>query len=183
MKMLSQNHTPVTDKDNSVSDISLTEAAKLVPLIQVFEKEGWALPVRSTFRYTYKQKKLLYDFFMEGEISGKKMRADQVEKLSRKKLEVEEYVTAKQIKSLFSRWSQQYRKGKLKEPNKKEFSSEAVPEDEFFADDDEDFNVYLQNQAKDIINTISWNKDDWIAVSYESEWYPGVIVDVSNNVM
>ena len=48
---------------------------------EVFEEEcsdiskyvkGWALPTRSTFRYSMRQKDTLYKLFMEGEVSGKK---------------------------------------------------------------------------------------------------------------
>ena len=27
---------------------------------------------------------------------------------------------------------------------------------------------------------MSWSKDDWVAVGYEGEWYPGVVNEVDN---
>ena len=44
------------------------------------------------------------------------MSPEEVEKILRQKLRASEYVTSKQIRSLFSRWSSMYRQGKLKEP-------------------------------------------------------------------
>ena len=61
-------------------------------------------------------KKVLYKIFIEGETKGKKMSPEQVEKILKQKLQVSEYVTSKQIRSLFSRQSSMYRQGKLKEP-------------------------------------------------------------------
>ena len=84
--------------------------------MSIFKETGWSLPVRSTFRYTYKLKKVLYDIFIEGETKSKKMSPEQVEKILRQKLQVSEYVTSKQIRSLFWRWSIMCRQGKRKEP-------------------------------------------------------------------
>ena len=49
-----------------------------MPLISIFAEPGWALPVRSNFRYSHNQKKLLYDIFIEGELSGKKKSLEEV---------------------------------------------------------------------------------------------------------
>ena len=74
---------------------------------------GWSLPVRKRARFTDKQRKLLYNIFIQGEESGKKVSPQQVHLQIRKSLKPEEYVTSQQIKSLFSRWSQLKQKGKL----------------------------------------------------------------------
>ena len=114
IKLSSQIHMPLTRGDNLEAEVDLQTACNLYSTMQVFQHMGWALPVRSTFRYSYKQKKILYEYFMQGEVNGKKMSADQVEKLSRKQLTISEYITSKHIKSLFSRWSRLLREGKLK---------------------------------------------------------------------
>ena len=36
-----------------------------------FNSKGWALPIRSKFRFSIKQKRLLFKYFIEGEKSGK----------------------------------------------------------------------------------------------------------------
>ena len=60
--------------------------------MNIFQHVGWALPIRSTFRYSLKQKIVLYEYFMKGEENGKKMSDDQVAKLSRNKLGTFEYL-------------------------------------------------------------------------------------------
>ena len=84
--------------------------------LDCFENEGWALPIRSTFRFNIKQKKILYRYFMEGETTGKKFSPEQVHVLMRRELLVTEYVTSQQIRSLFSRWSRLKSQNKLQEP-------------------------------------------------------------------
>ena len=59
----------------------------------IFKNVGWALPTRSNFRYTNKQKQILYRFFIAGEESGKKMSPEEVQLLLRKELVPEEYVS------------------------------------------------------------------------------------------
>ena len=38
-------------------------------------------------------------------------------------------------------------------------------------------NSFAFEQALDIIN-LCWKKDDWVAVAYDNQWYPGVVVEV-----
>ena len=44
-----------------------------IPLLGTFNNEEWALPVQKSFKYSYKQKKILFDCFMQGETTGRKM--------------------------------------------------------------------------------------------------------------
>ena len=98
MKLTSELHTPSAGGgSNDLLDNVDTECLNL------FKDEGWALPVRSTFRYTNQQKSLLRRYFMEGEISGKKMSPEQVHMKMRKDLTPDQYVTSNQIRYLFSR--------------------------------------------------------------------------------
>ena len=72
-------------------------------LSHICEEKGWALPVRKTFRFAEKQKKLLMEIFMKGEDSGQKISPNQVHQDLRKKLTPSEYVASQQIRALFSR--------------------------------------------------------------------------------
>ena len=66
MKLTSELHTPSAGGgSNLLDDVD-------IECLNLFKDEGWALPVRSTFRYTNEQKSLLHRYFMEGEISGKR---------------------------------------------------------------------------------------------------------------
>ena len=78
------------------------------------------------------------------------MSADQVEKLSRKQLTISEYITSKQIKSLFSRWSRLLREGKLKEPSEKEVDDVISEEDEN-DDDAEQYHNHIQEQVAEVL--------------------------------
>ena len=41
-----------------------------------------------------------------------------------------------------------------------------------------DYNTFIHEQALDVINNLCWKKDNWVAVAYDNEWYPGVVVEV-----
>ena len=41
-----------------------------------------------------------------------------------------------------------------------------------------DYNTFIHKQALDVINHLCWKKDNWVAVAYDNEWYPGVVVEV-----
>ena len=71
--------------------------------LHIFAKPGWVLSLRTNFRFSENQKKILYKVFMDGEVSGKKMSPEQVHRELRKALTPSEYVSSQQICSLFSR--------------------------------------------------------------------------------
>ena len=77
----------MSDGGSEVADIDAKSAG-----------EKWALPVRSTFRYSLKQKKVLYEYFIKGGENGTKMTGSQVAKLARSSFTISEYLTEKQIK-------------------------------------------------------------------------------------
>ena len=77
------------DTINVKENVTMTEICEKNPLIQVFQNPGWAMPVRSTFRYNARQKQLLHKCFKEGEETGKKMSPQQVEQTLHSKLTVE----------------------------------------------------------------------------------------------
>ena len=118
---------------------------------EVFEEEcsdiskyvkGWALPTRSTFRYSMRQKDILYKLFMEGEVSGKKFSPEQVYLLIRKELQVSEYVTTQQIRSLFSCWSRLKKDNRLNEPIDVGSTNAGNEEEEETADQGNNFYIY-----------------------------------------
>ena len=41
-----------------------------------------------------------------------------------------------------------------------------------------DYNSFIHEQAFDVIYSLCWKKDDWVAAVYDNEWYLGVIVEV-----
>ena len=103
MKALSDIHSC-----SSSSIVQTTSCTVNNQFSSIFQKIGWALPTRSTFRYSKKQKQILYAYFTDGEKNGKKMSPEEVHLLLRKKLSPKEYVTTQQIRSLFSHWSMLY---------------------------------------------------------------------------
>ena len=119
VKSSSQLHLPLSNDEVNIADMSLEDAIQCFPIMGKLKELGWALPVRSKFRFTYIQKKLLYGYFIEGEKTGKKMSLEQVEKLLRKALNPDQYVTVQQIKSLYSRWAKLLKYGLLEAAKKK----------------------------------------------------------------
>ena len=166
MKSSSQLHLPIPRDILTVSDVSLKTACEQFPIMSLFQEVGWALPIRSTFRFSYAQSCVLYKYFMEGEQTGKKMSPDQVEKLLHKDFDHHQYVTSQQIKSLFSRWARQYKAGSLKEPvetvsnqptDEKELNSMDYNNDDGQnfennnEDDENEFGLAIQEQVNVII--------------------------------
>ena len=88
-------------------------------VISLFAHQGWGLPVRSTFRFNAAQKTFLFKAFESGEKTGKKESLEEVHLAMRKCFSPDEYCTVKQIRALFSRWSQQIRSTSLIEVQEK----------------------------------------------------------------
>ena len=121
----------ITSTPLQTSSIHFETSRSSKPILQPFNEMGWALPIRKKTRFTDKQKKLLYDIFIQGEESGKKNSPHQAHLQIRKSLTPEEYVTPQQIKSLFSRWSQLKQKGKLMDTHNTEWPGDD-PEDDSY---------------------------------------------------
>lgn len=178
MKSLSSSHEVYTSEPKTV----LTSISTEVPMMSRFSEAGWALPIRSNFRYSYKQKKYLYNQFMEGEISGKKKSPEQVHLDMRKDFDVEEYVTVQQIKSLFSRMSTEKRKGTLTEPKMstnvdKDTEAYNGEHDDDVVDDvtDNVDDADLRNTALSILTELTVECEKWVMVLYQGEMFPGVV--------
>ena len=93
MKLSSQSLVPLYTSSKE-SEYDLDAVCQISPAMLIFKETGWTLPVRSNFRYIYKQKKVLYDIFIEGETLGKKTSPQQVEKIIGQKHQFSEYVTS-----------------------------------------------------------------------------------------
>ena len=50
----------------------VTGSAERTILLKQFEKQGWALPKWNVTRFTYRQRKFIYNTFMQGEETKKK---------------------------------------------------------------------------------------------------------------
>ena len=81
---------------------------------------GWAFPKSKSRRFFPKQKKFLHDWFIRGEISGRKISSEKAVKemciatvKEYKMFTPQEYLTKSQIQSLFSRMSAVQKSGKL----------------------------------------------------------------------
>ncbi|XP_047126302.2 uncharacterized protein LOC100212395 [Hydra vulgaris] len=183
MKITSQLDMPISSSSNSAS-------VKDKPhCMNIFLLQGWALPVRSSFRFSNQQKELLYKYFIRGEESGNKMSPEQVHMQLRRELPPDQYVTSQQIRSLFSRFSNLKRKGKLVEPTTENNENSQVNDNKEVYGENDDFNLTGDNEddnkyEEDIANLakeicLVWKVNDWVAVTYEKQWNIGYIVEVS----
>ena len=143
--------------------------------------QGWAIPKRKYFRYTFEQKKFLYGIFIEGEKSGKKKSPEETESLVRQHFKsTEMYVTVPQIRALFSSFSKKYREGTLTEPvfNTVEENDEitgGLDEDDKCVDD-------MTNTVDIAMSSLStWDIGCWVVVKFGRQWYPGRIVPPVEN--
>ncbi|XP_065683385.1 uncharacterized protein LOC124814016 [Hydra vulgaris] len=182
MKITSQLNMPISSSSNSAS-------VKDKPhCMNIFLLQGWALPVRSSFRFSNQQKELLYKYFIRGEESGNKMSPEQVHMQLRRELPPDQYVTSQQIRSLFSRFSNLKRKDKLVEPTTENNENSQVNDNKEVYGENDDFNVTGDNEddnkyEEDIANLakeifLVWKVNDWVAVAYEKQWNIGYIVEV-----
>ena len=97
------NHSPLC----SSPAISLPSTSSVGGLTEhnIFSTKGWALPVRTSFRFNKRQNNFLFKAFADGEHSGKKASPEEVHQNMRNFFDPVDYCSVCQIKSLFSRWS------------------------------------------------------------------------------
>ena len=164
---------------------NLNEASARVPHVSDFRTQGWAIPKRSNFRYAPDQKKFLYDLFMDGETSGKKKSAEEVELLIRKRFSSDKYVTVQQIKSLFHRFTKELRNGTLQDPcinTEPENEDEEEEEDEHEAESASDKQLIIDfvEAVDDVMSAVSqWEPGDWTVVRYGRQWFPGIVMEAN----
>ena len=132
--------------------------------------------------------------FVEGERTGKKKSAGEAERFLRTQLKSSEYVESDQIKSLFSRWKTQLRKGTLKLPEVGEDdpNDHAALEGEDDVDlqeamedsseEEQEFELSVYRNVLDVVADLAeWEIDDYVVLHCDSTWYPGKIVEVNTD--
>ena len=70
--------------------------------------QGWALPIRSNFRFNARQKAFLFKLFENREKTGKKESPEDIHMAMRKSFPTNEYCTVTQIRSLFLNEAKKY---------------------------------------------------------------------------
>ena len=141
-----QLHHPYVSSFVEKDNVSFSEVIQNIPLLGTFTNEGWALPVQKSFKYSYKQKKNLFDCFMQGETTGRKMTPKDVHSMIKAKLEPYEYVEEHQINALFSWWFKKYWEGTLQEPVAADSNNDHVPQEDH--EDCDDCNNEEEQRSK-----------------------------------
>ena len=90
------------NQGSSYMDKSMDMACAEHSVMECINKEGWTLPLRSNFRYSEDQKKILYGLFIKVKKSKKKVPYEEAVAEIRKKLPVDQFVKPKHVKALFT---------------------------------------------------------------------------------
>ena len=138
---------------------------------------------KSLFPFFFEKKIHLYNYFMEGETTGRKKTAEDVPEdvdlpMQEHADSTKEYVKPQQIKSLYSRWSKKYREGTLQKPTVDDITNDDFQgEENDIAVDEDDFAGTYEEELHDAAAEVSqhWQVDDWVVVSYQGSLYPGVV--------
>ena len=101
------NHSPLCS--SPAISLSLTSSVGGLTEHSIFSTKGWALPVRTSFRFKKIQNNFLFKAFADGEHSAKKASPEEVHQNMRNFFHPVDCCSVRQIKSLFSRWSQDLR--------------------------------------------------------------------------
>ena len=111
---------------------------------------------------------------------------DEVEQRVRQHFDsTKDYVTAKQIRSLFSTFTRKFKGNTLVEPTPSHITAPSETSGASTLDDDDDGYDYdddsreeeLMEVTEDIISQIStWEEGTWVVVRYRRKWLPGQIV-------
>ena len=178
MKVSSSLHQINANTNVKVFDSDLFTLCEEVKLMSIISNQGWAIPTRTTFRYTPAQKKFLYDIFLTGEETGKKKSPEEVERLVRQKFKSTDlYVTVPQIRALFSSFSRKYREGTLKNPEEEAENPVDSNDTTMVIEPDEDqIDGLLDTIDKALSSLSTWEIRSWVVVKYGRQWYPGRIL-------
>jgi hypothetical protein len=192
LKFSSYSHSTLpTLSESVVENMTVGDVISVNRLMERITSRGWALPQRSNFRYSYEQKLLLYNLFMDGEKTGMKKSPEEVELIIRKKFKPDQYITAVQIRSLFSAFARKLRNGTLRPPTQKQQQKDKdEPEEDNLEEEgtgsrsvdeptEDAYYTELANAAALVMGVVSdWEVGDYVAVRYDLGWYPGVITDM-----
>ena len=97
----------------------------------------------------------------------------------RSKLTIAEYVTVRQIKSLFSRWSKMLCEGKLTSSVNNIVEVEDIAGDSIDCDQAQlEKQKTILDVLEDIMNDLTYAVDDYVAIAYKNKWYPGKVTEV-----
>ena len=162
----------------------------------MLQTEGWALPVRSNFRFSLEQKNMLYKCFMDGEKTGNKVSPEEAEHITWEQLTPNDCYL-QQIRSLFSRWCKKLLEGTLQPPSQKKGSAPVADggnysdEDEVYGDDDDCDDsvgddvevVHYHNELSNAVVEIcpQWKVHDWVAVKYDDQIFPGQVTAIEED--
>ena len=147
-------------------------------------KKGWGIPGRVQRRLTDTQKRLLNKLYDDGKKSGNKVSAVQTEKQLRKTLTLDKYLPVAIIKSYFSMRTQLIKHGKIVDDSVKEDDedTESDKEEEEGSGSESELveDERIEKERSQLVTVISVPvsrvnvvKDEWIAVAYDRDWYPG----------
>ena len=109
-----------------------------------------------------------------------------------------QYVTASQIKSLFSTFKRQHEDGTLRPPTppkssteerqnysndpSAEIGTEDISEEDGESDENDRVSE-LRGEIDEIIHSLDdWQVDDFVALRYETVWYPGKIIEMDDEM-
>ena len=194
MKVSSQLHSVLASTECNLADVMLSESLIACPMMKRISGQGWGLPHRVSFRYTYEQKIILYNIFMEGEKTNKKKSAEETELIIRKKLKPHQYVTSTQIRSLFSTFAKKLKDGTLSPPTPKSVDQSKDDETPLETDElksnetssgesiDDDYAIDLGNEVHKVLSEIADREAGvYVAVRYDDLWFPGRILSVHDD--
>ena len=117
MKASLSSHLVISSTEVQISEKIKGTAVDEAPIFSEVLKQGWAIPKINTFRYSFAQKKFLYDLFMEGHKNGKKKSPEEAVMVLRNHFaSTKDYVTTSQVRSLFSSFARKLNDGTLKAP-------------------------------------------------------------------
>ena len=156
MKMSTPSASLNISAGSSATNTSMDMACAEYPVMEFLNQKGWALPVRSKFRFNDRQKRILYDLYMQGEKSNKKVTPEQAVQVIRKNLKVEDFVTSQQVKALFSRWTRLQKQGKLNIdlPQVDDEDDDDAQDDDMYNAIAPELNNYVHEQATTICNSL-----------------------------
>ena len=186
MKASSAAHLVISSTTVNTSGLTTSHAIALIALFAEVTSQGWAIPFRSTFRYTYEQKRFLYDIFMDGQTSGKKRSPEEtVTSIRSHFTSTKDYVTKTQVQSLFSSFTRKLTDGKLLPPTPPTAIAttheQEKLEDDLDLDEDLSADDIGQDMVRDVIEqviskSVTWDIDTWVVIRYKRNWLPGMII-------
>ena len=193
IKASSHLHSTCMTSAATTLEIELSHAEAEAPLMKRISEQGWALPHRINFNFSYEQKILLLEIFTEGERSGIKKSPEEVEDIIRRKMKLSQWVTSIQIARHFSALTKKLKDGTLKDyadklsekrsgvknVDEEDEADEPVNPDVYARSSDDDPRIDIVQETHEILNNIlEYEIGDYVAVRKHQSWCPGKIIDI-----